>query len=78
MKKILITGGAGRFAQHIKNLCEGDENYKLLLPTKQDIPHITIATSPTGNPKDSNDLLASAEINSLEPFTASGVVEEVS
>ena len=37
MKKILITGGAGRFAQHIKNLCEGDENYKLLLPTKQDM-----------------------------------------
>jgi len=48
------------------------------LPTKQDIPHITIATSPTGKPKDSNDLLASAEINSLEPFTANGVVEEVS
>ena len=37
MKKILITGGAGRFAQHIKKICEGDENYKLLLPTKQDM-----------------------------------------
>ena len=37
MKKILITGGAGRFAQHIKSLCESDENYKLLLPTKQDM-----------------------------------------
>ena len=37
MKKILITGGAGRFAHHIKKICEGDENYKLLLPTKQDM-----------------------------------------
>ena len=48
------------------------------LPTKQDIPHITIATSLTGKPKDSNDLLASEEIINLEPFTVSGVVKEIS
>jgi len=48
------------------------------LPTKQDVPHITIATSPTGKPKDSNDLLASEEIIDLEPFTVSGIVEEIS
>ena len=37
MKKILITGGAGRFANHIKNICNGDKNYKLLLPTKNEM-----------------------------------------
>ena len=48
------------------------------LPTKQDIPHITIAVSPTGKPKDSNDLLASEEMIDLDPFTVGGVVEEIS
>ena len=26
MKKIMVTGGAGRFAQHIKNLTKDDKN----------------------------------------------------
>ena len=37
MKKIMITGGAGRFANHIKNICNGNDNYKLLLPTKSEM-----------------------------------------
>ena len=48
------------------------------LPTKQDIPHITIATSPTGKAKDSNELLSTSETISLEPFAVSGVIEEIS
>ena len=37
MKKILITGGAGRFANHIKDICKGNKNYKLLLPIKSEM-----------------------------------------
>jgi hypothetical protein len=47
------------------------------LPTKQIIPHITIAVSPTGHAKDSNELLATSEITDLIPFTVSGIVKEV-
>ncbi len=46
------------------------------LPTKQDIPHITIALSPTGKKSDSNDLLASVTPKPLNPFPVSGVIKE--
>tara|TARA_Y100000592_G_scaffold101148_1_gene186017 strand:+ start:6753 stop:7208 length:456 start_codon:yes stop_codon:yes gene_type:complete len=46
------------------------------LPNKQNIPHITIAVSPTGKPNDSNKLLASAEIKPLNPFSVSGTIKE--
>ena len=49
---------------------------KTSLPNKQDIPHITIAVSPTGKPNDSNKLLASAEIKPLNPFSVSGTIKE--
>ena len=48
------------------------------LPTKQDIPHITVAVSPVGKPKDSNELLSTSEVINLEPFTVTGTIEEVS
>jgi hypothetical protein len=48
------------------------------LPTKQDILHITVAVSPVGKPKDSNELLASAEVKNLEPFTVVGIIKEIS
>jgi hypothetical protein len=47
------------------------------LPTKQDIPHITIALSATGKKSDSNDLLASGELTKLNPFTVGGVIKEI-
>jgi hypothetical protein len=47
------------------------------LPTKQDIPHITVAVSPTGYSRASNELLATSEIINLVPFVVSGVVEEM-
>ena len=37
MKKIMVTGGAGRFAQHIKNLTKDDENFQVLLPTRKEM-----------------------------------------
>ncbi len=47
------------------------------LPTKQDIPHITIALSPTGKASDSNDLLASGAPNKLNQFPVSGSIKEI-
>jgi len=47
------------------------------LPTKQDIPHITIALSPTGKASDSNDLLDAGAPNKLNPFPVSGVIKEI-
>ena len=37
MKKIMVTGGAGRFAQHINDLTKDDENFQVLLPTRKEM-----------------------------------------
>jgi hypothetical protein len=47
------------------------------LPTKQDIPHITVAVSPTGYARDTNELLATTEPTDLESFTVKGIIKEV-
>lgn len=49
---------------------------KTNLPNKQNIPHITIAVSPTGKPNDSNSLLASVKPKALKPFSVSGTIKE--
>ena len=47
------------------------------LPTKQGIPHITIAKHPKASARDSNELLATSKPIDLKSFTVSGVVREV-